>query len=36
MLREQRLELLDTDILDVLEQMEKMNSIGYINLYRLL
>jgi hypothetical protein len=32
MLRKQRLELLDNDILDVLEQMEKINSIGYLNL----
>jgi hypothetical protein len=29
MLREQKLELLDNDILDVLEQMEKVNTIGY-------
>jgi len=36
MLREQRLELLDNDILDVLEQMQKINSIGYLNLYSLL
>jgi hypothetical protein len=36
MLRENKQELLDNDILDVLEQMEKINSIGYLNLYSLL
>jgi hypothetical protein len=36
MLREQKLELISTDILDILEQMEKINSISYLNLYSLL
>jgi hypothetical protein len=29
MLKEQKLELLGTDVLDILQQMEKINSIGY-------
>jgi hypothetical protein len=36
MLREQRLELLDNDILDILQQIENINGIGYINLHSLL
>jgi hypothetical protein len=36
MLREQRLELHDNNILDLLDQMEKINSIGYLNIYSLL
>jgi hypothetical protein len=36
MLKEQRLELLYNDILDVLLQIEKMNGIGYLNIYSLL
>jgi hypothetical protein len=36
MLREKRLELLDNGISDVLEQMENINNIGYVNLHSLL
>jgi hypothetical protein len=36
MLRYQRLELFDNDILDVLKKMENIYSIGYLNLYSLL
>jgi hypothetical protein len=36
MLREKKLELLDSDILDILQEIEKINSIGYLDLYSLL
>ncbi len=36
MFREKKLELLDNDIFDVLKQMEKINSIGYLDFYSLL